>query len=53
MNPNDVLASNITNPAHADGGVSDDDVGDTQEGVNPTQSEGNLAEYGSAVNSDG
>ncbi len=45
-----MLASNIANPAQADGDVADNDVGGTLEGVNSTQSEDNPAEYGSATN---
>ena len=38
VDPNDVLASDIANPAQVYDGVANDDVGDTQEGVNPTRS---------------
>ncbi len=41
MDPNDVSASNIANPSHADGDVADNDVDDAQEGVNSVQLEDN------------
>ncbi len=53
MDPNDVSASDIANPAQVDGDMADDNVGNTQEGVNPTQSEVNPKDFGSFANPDG
>ncbi len=50
MDPNDVSASNVANPAQVDDDVVDNDIGDTLERVNRTQSEDNPKEFGSDAN---
>ena len=53
VDPNDVSESKIVDPDQEDAGVADNDVGNTQEGVNPTQLEDNHEDFGSAANPDG